>query len=170
MTRPSDSGSSRSPSAVEPLTSQTTTVTTLRAPRRCSATRKAPQLRQKRARSGFCSPQFAQVSMVPRSATVAPPPGRPGQGGPVPPVAGHHRHPAAGHRPQGGRAAPPLQQRHLAQDGPRADLGDLPAVPLHGQDTLEEEIELVAGLALLDQALAGRQAPERGGGGGGGGG
>jgi hypothetical protein len=71
------------------------------------------------------------------------------------------RSPAAGHRPQGGGAAPALQQRHLAQDGPRADLGDLPAVLLDGQDPVEQEIQLVAGLSLLDQGLAGLKAPER---------
>src|SRR4029453_6821262 len=129
MTRPNDSGSSRSPSAVEPLTSQTTTVTTLRAPRRGSAASEAPQLRQKRARSGFCSPQFAQVSMVVRSALAAAP-GHLGQGRPVDAVARHAPPPAAGQGPQGGRAAATLQQGHLAQDGPGAVLGHLLAVLL----------------------------------------
>src|SRR5918994_2140020 len=90
MTRPSDSGSSRSPRAVEPVTSQTTTVTTLRAPRRCSEAMDAPQLRQNRARPGH-----------------------------------------------------------------------LPAVLLDGQDPVEQQEQLVAGLALLDEGLAGAQPPER---------
>ena len=56
------SGSSRSPSPVEPLRSLKTTVTTLRAPagRPATAGRGRPQARQKRARSGFGSAQFGQ--------------------------------------------------------------------------------------------------------------
>src|SRR6266545_4708762 len=63
MTRLSDSVSSRSPSAVEPVTSAKMTVTTLRAPcRSWPAMSGAPQLRQKRAWPGFSSPQFVQVT------------------------------------------------------------------------------------------------------------
>src|SRR6266511_2521851 len=65
MTRLSDSVSSRSPSAVEPVTSQKMTVTTLRTPCHARpASSGAPQLRQKRAWLGFTSPQFAQVTLV----------------------------------------------------------------------------------------------------------
>src|SRR6266498_1447906 len=65
MTRLSDSVSSRSPSAVEPVTSQKMTVTTLRTPCHARpASSGAPQLRQKQAWLGFTSPQFAQVTLV----------------------------------------------------------------------------------------------------------
>jgi hypothetical protein len=59
----SDSGSSRSPSPVEPTRSLNTTVTVLRA---CvpPGTSGAPQARQNRARSGFSSWHRWQVAMA----------------------------------------------------------------------------------------------------------
>src|SRR5881397_2204485 len=62
MTRRTDSGSSRSPMAVEPATSQNSTVTVLRASRTGSAVSAAPQALQKAEPSGFSRPQFGQVS------------------------------------------------------------------------------------------------------------
>ena len=64
MTRRSDSGSSRSPIAVEPVTSQKTTVTVLRVS--CCTARDvsgAAQAGQNAKSSGLSRPQFAQVSM-----------------------------------------------------------------------------------------------------------
>src|SRR5438874_2724730 len=63
MTRRSDSGSSRSPIAVEPVTSQKTTVTVLRVS--CWAAcgvRGAAHAGQKAKSSGLFRPQFPQVS------------------------------------------------------------------------------------------------------------
>ena len=63
MTRRSDSGSSRSPIAVEPVTSQKTTVTVLRVS--CCAAggaNGAAHEGQKAKSSGLSRPQFAQVS------------------------------------------------------------------------------------------------------------
>jgi hypothetical protein len=62
MTRLDVSGSSRSPSAVEPLTSEKTIVTVFRVSREGAAsTSAAPQLPQKRKPSGFFWPQFAHA-------------------------------------------------------------------------------------------------------------
>jgi|GEM_PF-5888345 len=63
ITRPSDSGSSRSPRLVDPARSLNTTVTTLRASRPPAAASGVPQLRQNLARSGFSSPQTAQATI-----------------------------------------------------------------------------------------------------------
>jgi hypothetical protein len=69
MTWDTDSGSSRSPMAVEPLRSLTTTVTALRVPpgRPAQAGRGSPQARQNRARRGFGSPQVGQPTVCPGS-------------------------------------------------------------------------------------------------------
>src|SRR4029450_6168279 len=63
MARRSDSGSRRSPSAVELATSEKTTVTVFRTSRRVasSSARRVPQARQKRAAAGFCCPQLGQI-------------------------------------------------------------------------------------------------------------
>ena len=62
MTRRVDSGSSRSPIAVEPVTSQNSTVTVLRTSRGGGVSASsAPQDPQKRKPSGFSCPQFAQT-------------------------------------------------------------------------------------------------------------
>src|SRR5215218_2347640 len=63
MARRSDSGSRRSPSAVELATSEKTTVTIFRTSRRVgsSSSRRVPQARQKRAAAGFCCPQLGQI-------------------------------------------------------------------------------------------------------------
>ena len=53
MTRRSDSGSSRSPSAVDPVTSAKRTVTVLRTSRARVGSSASPQLPQKRKPSGF---------------------------------------------------------------------------------------------------------------------
>jgi len=62
-----DSGSSRSPMAVEPVTSLKRIVTVLRTSRACpapgAAPSAAPQLPQKRKPSGFVPPQDAHVAM-----------------------------------------------------------------------------------------------------------
>src|SRR5258706_12402077 len=64
MTLRSDSGSSFSPIAVEPVTSQNKIVTVWRVAAGAAATVSAkPHERQKRARSGFSSPQFGQTTM-----------------------------------------------------------------------------------------------------------
>jgi hypothetical protein len=64
ITRPSDSGSRRSPRLVDPARSLNTTVTTLRVFRPPAAVASGvPQLRQNRARAGFSSPQTAQATM-----------------------------------------------------------------------------------------------------------
>src|SRR5262245_35362481 len=63
MVARSASGSVRSPSAVEPLRSQKSTVTTLRTSRGASAgASAAPQFPQKRKPSGFSLPQAAQIT------------------------------------------------------------------------------------------------------------
>src|SRR5690348_13543250 len=62
MTARSASGSSRSPSAVEPATSQKRTVTTLRCSRAGATSRRAPHVSQKRASSRFAAPQLAQIT------------------------------------------------------------------------------------------------------------
>ena len=65
MTLRSDSGSSRSPSAVEPVTSQNTTVTVLRYLAFAGAASSgAPQAEQKRASSAFSLPQLGQSVTV----------------------------------------------------------------------------------------------------------
>jgi hypothetical protein len=65
ITRPSDSGSSRSPRLVDPARSLNTTVTTLRVSRPpAAAASGVPQLRQNLARAGFSSPQAAQATMT----------------------------------------------------------------------------------------------------------
>jgi hypothetical protein len=64
MTLRMDSGSSRSPSSVEPVTSQKTTVTVLRDPAAVSAstgTSRVPHTEQKFAPSAFSEPQFGQA-------------------------------------------------------------------------------------------------------------
>jgi hypothetical protein len=77
MTRDSDSGSSRSPSAVEPVRSLKTTVTALRVPAgRARDGRGAPQARQNRARPGFGSPQPGQLTVRARSSWMPEPPPR----------------------------------------------------------------------------------------------
>jgi len=64
MTCESASGSSCSPSEVEPTTSEKRTVTVLRKGSAASAEATGrPQASQKRAPSRFSAPQFAQVSM-----------------------------------------------------------------------------------------------------------
>ena len=61
ITRRRDSESSRSPSAVDPVTSQKRIVTTLRSSRTSATASGAPQESQKRAPSRFSCPQAAQV-------------------------------------------------------------------------------------------------------------
>ena len=63
MTWRSDSGSRRSPNAVELATSEKTTVTIFRTSPRVasSSARRVPQARQKRAAAGFCCPQLGQI-------------------------------------------------------------------------------------------------------------
>ena len=67
MTRRSDSGSRRSPNAVEPVTSQNTMVTILRASRRGAGAAPIglPHSRQKRARSGLRVPQLLHTRTPP---------------------------------------------------------------------------------------------------------
>jgi hypothetical protein len=60
--RRNDSGSSRSPSAVEPVTSANRTVTVLRTSRADVAASSAPHAPQKRKSSGFSLPQLGHVS------------------------------------------------------------------------------------------------------------
>jgi hypothetical protein len=69
---------------------------------------------------------------------------------PVDVVLGDHRDPAWGHRPQ--RRHPPAltQQRHLAQDRARTDLGHRLAVDLHLEHAVEQQEQLVTALILLD--------------------
>ena len=55
----------------------------------------------------------------------------------------------------------PLEQGHLADHGPGAELGDRLAVDLDPEHAVEQEVDVGAGVALLDQGLAGLQAPER---------
>jgi hypothetical protein len=62
ITRRNDSGSSCSPSAVEPVTSAKRTVTILRASRDPVAASSAPHALQKRALSGFAWPQLEHVT------------------------------------------------------------------------------------------------------------
>jgi hypothetical protein len=65
MSCDSDSGSSRSPSSVEPVTSPKTTVTSLRVwrgPSPVGAASCVPQFEQKRAASGLTCPQAGQVT------------------------------------------------------------------------------------------------------------
>ncbi len=62
ITRRSDSGSVRSPSGVDPTMSTNTMLTVLRASPSGSGCRRAPQAKQKRARSGFSSPHDGQPS------------------------------------------------------------------------------------------------------------
>jgi hypothetical protein len=75
MTRDSDSGSSRSPRAVEPLRSLKTTVTALRVPPGLAVPEGSgsPQARQNRARPGFGSPQAGQPTVLPRSSWMPEP-------------------------------------------------------------------------------------------------
>lgn len=68
--------------------------------------------------------------------------------------------PGTGHRPQRGRAAAVVQQRHLAQNRAGADLGHRLAVDLHLQYAVEEQEQFLPGLALLDQGPARPQPPE----------
>ena len=70
---------------------------------------------------------------------------------PVDAVFGHNRNPTGGHRPQRGHTPALMQQRHLAHDGPRANLGHRPAVDLYPQHPVEQQEQLVAVLALLGQ-------------------
>ena len=53
------------------------------------------------------------------------------QGLPVDAVSGHDRNPAVGDGPQGGHAPALVQQGHLAQDRPRANLSHRFSVDLH---------------------------------------
>ena len=65
ITRRRLSGSIRSPSAVEPVTSQKRTVTTLRVSRTTPGSgRAAPQESQKRAPFRFSAPQLGQTTMA----------------------------------------------------------------------------------------------------------
>jgi hypothetical protein len=82
------------------------------------------------------------------------------QGLSVDAVLGHHRDPTGGHRPQ--RRHPPalLQQRQLAHDRPRANLSHWLAVDLDPQHPVEQQEQLVALLALLDQGPARLEAAE----------
>src|SRR5215218_9352243 len=89
-------------------------------------------------------------------------PGHLGEGVPVELLAGDHRDPARGHGPQGGRAPAPLEQGHLADHGPGAELGHRLAVDLDHQHAVEEQVHVGAGLALLDQDLAVLEPPEVG--------
>jgi hypothetical protein len=61
MTLRIDSGSRRSPSSVEPVTSQKTIVTVLRISAVSGAARRVPQVEQKFARSALSVPQFGQA-------------------------------------------------------------------------------------------------------------
>ncbi len=62
MTLRSDSGSRRSPSSVEPVTSQKTIVTVLRISAASGAASRAPQTEQKFAPSALSEPQFGQAA------------------------------------------------------------------------------------------------------------
>ena len=57
-----DSGSSRSPSSVEPVTSQNTIVTVLRTSAASGAPSLTPHTEQKFAPSAFSEPQFGQAA------------------------------------------------------------------------------------------------------------
>src|SRR6185503_5214371 len=70
MTRRSDSGSRRSPIAVEPVTSQKTTVTVLRSSSPPGGPSGAEHAGQNAKSSGDSRPQFAQVSTTGAYATV----------------------------------------------------------------------------------------------------
>src|SRR2546430_6422278 len=66
----------------------------------------------------------------------------------------HDGHPNRRRCPDGRRALAALEQRALAEQGPRADLGDRVAVDLDIDDAVEEQEELSALLALGHQRLA----------------
>src|SRR6266536_1072946 len=54
-----------------------------------------------------------------------------------------------------------LEQRHLAEDGARPDLGNGLAVPLDREHTVEQQEQLLARRSLLDQRLARQELHER---------
>ena len=66
-----------------------------------------------------------------------------------------HRHPACGDRSQRRGPAAVLQQGTFAEDGARTDLGKRVAVDLHGEDAVEQQKQVIAGLALLNQRSPG---------------
>src|SRR5204863_4461908 len=52
-----------------------------------------------------------------------------------------------------------FEERPLADERARTDLRHLLAVDLHREDAVQQEVELVAGLALLDERLADPEPP-----------
>ena len=70
ITQRTDSGSSRSPSAVEPVTSANTSVTILRASCATALGSSAPQKPHRRKRSGFSSRQLGQITPLAYAARV----------------------------------------------------------------------------------------------------
>ena len=79
---------------------------------------------------------------------------------PVDAVLWQDRDPTWGHGPQGRHALSLVQQGHLAHDRPRANLGHRLAVDLHPQDAVEQQEQLIALFALLDQGPARLEAAE----------
>jgi hypothetical protein len=74
--------------------------------------------------------------------------------------------PAGGLGDDGRRAGPSLDERDLAEELARTELVDLLPVPLHGDQALHEDHQVVTEVSLPDQDLAGgdvhllRQHPE----------
>ncbi len=75
---------------------------------------------------------------------------------------GHAGHPAPRAGPEGRRSRAIHERRSLPDDGAGADLGDLAIVDLDDEDPVEDQEHVRAGLALLHEALALRDRPDRG--------
>jgi len=61
--------------------------------------------------------------------------------------------PAARARPQRRSSRTTLDKRPLAKDRPRPDLAHFLAIDLDREHAVEQEVELVSGVALLDERL-----------------
>src|SRR5207244_2845455 len=68
-------------------------------------------------------------------------------------VAGDHGHARGGRRTQRRLPRAAFEERPLADEGARPDLRDLLAVDLDREDTVQEQVELVARCTLLDERL-----------------
>lgn len=64
------------------------------------------------------------------------------------------RRAAGRHSPERGRAATAFEDGPLADDGARSEFDQQLAVHFHGQHPVEKQVQLVTGIALVDERLA----------------